>query len=50
MFPNGGGKGLIYGAGSLRELKDSYIALTLHQGLLARGGIEYKNFMRKGRK
>lgn len=50
MFPNGGGKGLIYGGGSLRELRDSYTALSLHQGLLARGGTEYNNFMRKGRK
>lgn len=48
MFPNGGGKGLIYGAGSLRELNDSFRALSLHQGLLARG--EYKEFMRKRRK
>lgn len=48
MFPNGGGKGLIYGGGSLRELNDSFTALSLHQGLLAKG--EFKNFMRKGRR
>lgn len=47
MFPNGGHKGLIYGGGSLRELNDSYTALTLHQGLLARGGVEFKRFMRR---
>lgn len=51
MFPNGGGKGLIYGGGSLRELNDSYTALTLHQGLLAKGGTtEYQKFMRKRRR
>jgi len=50
MFPNGGGKGLIYGAGSLRELDDSFKALSLHQGLLARGGEEYKKFMRRSRR
>lgn len=48
MFPNGGGRGLIYGGGSLRELNDSFTALSLHQGLLAKG--EFKNFMRKGRR
>ncbi len=47
MFPNGSGKGLIYGGGSLRELNDSYTALTLHQGLHAKGGVEYKKFMRR---
>lgn len=30
MFPNGGNKGLIYGGGSLRELNDSFTALSLH--------------------
>lgn len=45
MFPNGGNKGLIYGGGSLRELNDCFTALSLHQGLLAKG--EYNKFMRK---
>lgn len=50
MFPNGGGKGLIYGGGSLRELNDSFTALCLHQGLLARGRAELVKFMRRGRR
>lgn len=50
MFPNGGGKGLIYGGGSLRELNDSFTALSLHQGLLARDKTELAKFMRKGRR
>lgn len=49
LFPNGGGKGLIYGGGSLRELSESFTALTLYQGLVARN--ELKDFMRnRGRK
>jgi len=48
MFPNGGDKGLIYGGGSLKELNDSHTALTLHQGLLAKDGLE--KFMRKRRR
>lgn len=47
MFPNGGGKGLIYGGGSLRELSESFAALTLYQGLAAKG--ELKNFLRRRR-
>jgi len=50
MFPNGGSKGLIYGGGSLRELNDSFTALSLHQGLLARGRSELANFMRRGKR
>lgn len=48
LAQNGGGKGLIYGGGSLRELNDSFTALCLHQGLVARG--ELKKFMRKRKK
>jgi len=47
LFPNGGGKGLIYGGGSMRELSESFTALCLYQGLMARGEGEYKKFMRR---
>lgn len=47
MFPNGSENALIYGGGSLRETRDTFAALTLHQGLSTKG--EVSKLMRRSK-